>query len=671
MKEFRYSITAIAAATLMLAACGGSDNSSPSGVVSTPSTFDVTQIDKSVSACDDFDAHVNRKWAAATQIPDGESSVQQFSLLKTQSNAVQLDIAQHGGPDEYSKVIADFYRVALDEAAPERAGAAPLAGQFAKIDAIKDTASLAAYLTASAADGRATLFQAGPSPGFEDSSRNIAAVRPGKLSLSSRDAYLDPAESKKRDDFVHSVARAFELTGMTASAAATAARQVLEFETKLANASPTEEELNDPPGIEGMISIAEANRLTPHLDWNAYFRAQGVTPPVSFSMPFRDFYSEVDEMIGTVPLDQWKAALRYSVIKSASTYLPKAFRESGDMAGLSRPQLILNEFSDGVLSQVMGAAYARKAFSPTTAAAAEALVNELRVAFRARLQKSDWLSPETVKRALEKEQAMTFKIGAPKNGPDISQLKLPGSSFYDNAMAVLRFEHQRAMSQIGKATDREEWPTAPQTVNATYSAQDNSVVITTAILQPPFFDPKADPALNYGGIGAVIAHEITHGFDTSGSKYDAQGNETNWWQDSDKARFKERVDKLDRQFAAYEVLPGLRVNSTLTEAENIADLGGMNTAFDALNARLAREGAADQMIDGYTQQQRFYLAWARNWRNKATEEDIRENIVTDSHAPEKFRANGSVSNTPSFAAAFACKPGSPMARTQEDRVTIW
>jgi putative endopeptidase len=690
MKQYRFTVTAIAAATVMLAACGGSDNETDEEtdngtrpVISARSNFDVTQIDKSIPACQDFNAHVNRKWADSIEISDDASSIDQFAELSEQSQAVQRQIAQNGGSDPYSQLVSSYYRVALDEAAPDRAGVTPLIPQFAKIDAIRDTASLAAYLTGSAGDGRAILFKASAAPGFADATRHIAMLAPARLSLPTRDTYLDPAQAETREAFVASAARSFELTGMPQGDAHAAARKVLDFETRLATVSPTEEQSNEPGGVKDMVSIPEANRLTPPLDWNAFFRAQGVSSPESFAMPHQAFYSELGKMMTSVPLDQWKAALRYSLIHAASKYLSRALREEefnfydktlkGMQAEQERPDQILAGFSqeDGILSRAMGAAYAGKAFSPAAVAATQVIVNDMRAAFRARLRASEWLSPQTTARALEKEQAMVFKIGAPKDGPDVSQLKLPGTSYFNNAMAVLAFDHKTEMARIGKAVDRDEWSIGPHIVNGTYSPQDNSVVLTAAILQPPYLDLKADPALNYGGIGTVIAHEITHGFDTAGSKFDAAGNESDWWQNGDKARFEARVARLNRQFDAYEVLPGLRVNSALTEVENIADLGGLSTARDALALRLAREPSADRPVDGYTQQQRYFLAWARNWRNKATEATIRDDVATDVHAPGKFRANGPVSNLPSFAAAFACAPGAPMARLPEDRVTIW
>jgi putative endopeptidase len=678
MNTSRLSITAIAAAAFALAACNGSNNDS--SVVSTRPSFDATEIDKSISACQDFNAYVNRKWTDAAQIPADASRLTTFSMLEKKSSEVQLEIAQKGGADVYSKLVQDFYRVAADEAASERAGGAPLAPQLAKIDAIRDTAGLSAYLNGPVGDGRAALFLMRPFAGDIDPTVNVLSVVAMALSLKSREPYLNADARPTRDAFVASVTRSFMLTGMSADAAGAAAQKVLAFETKLAEATPAASE--DNPDDSGEISLARANQISPNFDWTAFFKAQGVTPPATIKLSSQKWFAAMDGMIKSVPLDDWKQALRYAVIRSASKYLSKAFRDEDfnfygkTLEGLAAQPALSTRILDNinnteVLGKAMGVPFQAKTLTPETVAATEAMVKDIRAAFRARLAKSVWLAPQSIQRALAKEEAVLFKIGGPKSGPDISGLKLPGTSWYDNATAVSKFDAHRSMLQVGTKVDRNIWYFSPQDVQGAYSPTENSIQLTAAILQPPFFDAKADLAMNYGALGAVIGHELTHGFDSEGSRHDATGALADWLQPNDHAEFDARVARLARQYDAYEALPGLHLNGKLTERETTADSGGVNTGRDALVARLAREPSADKAIDGFTQQQRYYLAWARIWRQKMTPEYVRSQVATDPHPIGRFRVIGPVSNMPEFAQAFSCKTGDPMVRTPEDRVTIW
>jgi putative endopeptidase len=391
-----------------------------------------------------------------------------------------------------------------------------------------------------------------------------------------------------------------------------------------------------------------------------------------------DFHREVDAMIAEHPLDAWKSYLRFRALDAASPYLAEPFAREhyafygrtmiGQREIKARWKRVLEAIEQRA-GEAMGQLYVRVAFPPESKARMEALVGDLSTALKARIEKLDWMSAETKQKALAKWATFTPKIGYPEKWRDFTGLETSRDSYLGNVLAANAFLYRRELAKIGKPVDRTEWDMTPQTVNAYYNPLANEIVFPAAILQPPFFDPAADEAMNYGAIGAVIGHEMTHGYDDQGSRFGASGNFENWWSEADAAGFAARTEKLVRQFDAYEALPGLKVNGKLTLGENIADLGGLATAYDAMV--LATAGKPDPKPGGLTRDQRFFLSYATAWRSQMTADALKVMVAANPHSPPQFRAIGAPSNLPAFSAAFSCKPGVPMARSGEERVVIW
>ena len=450
-----------------------------------------------------------------------------------------------------------------------------------------------------------------------------------------------------------------KLAGADEATAKAQAQQVMDFETRLAKASLGRVELRDPATRYNPVSLAEADAMTPNFSWTRFFAALEVPAPEKFSLANPAFFKEFDAMLADVPLEQWQAWLRFKAIDGASPYLSKAFEEANfefyrkTLAGQQEMQprwkRVLGALN-GSMGEGFGQLYVAQAFPPESKAKMEALVQNLMATLKVRLENLEWMSEETKVKAIEKWSTFTPKVGYPDKWRDWSGLQVAGDSYAQNLMRASAFNYRYMLDKIGKPVDRSEWGMSPQTVNAYYRATANEIVFPAAILQPPFFDVNADDALNYGGIGAVIGHEMLHGFDDQGSKFDAQGNMANWWTDEDREKFEAATTKLADQYSGYEALPGLFVNGKLGLGENIADLGGVTVAYDALQ-RAQGEGFTDPMIDGYSQDQRFFMNWATVWRIAFTEAQLKQQLTVGPHSPGMFRAIGAPSNQPAFAAA--------------------
>ena len=659
------------------------------GALAAPATsFDVRELDTKISACQDFNGFVNAKWVAAHPIPADRTRWGSFDALREDSLNIQHGIveqaAKHAAQAKSGSIeqkIGWLYASGMDEAAIDKAGYAPIKPTLARIAALKDSAGIAAYIRDSYAQGHAVVFRFYGNGDFKDSNREIAYAGQGGLGLPTPDYYSKPDFAKIRDAYVAHIAKLFELTGTPAAAAQAQAKSVLAFETKLASASLVPTQMRKPENRYHYVSIAEADQVTPHFDWAAFFNAQGADVGAGFSLSQPKFFAEFDRMLAQTPMAEWQAYLRFHAIDDAAPYLSKPFQQedyafnektlNGQQAMQARWKRVLSTVN-GSMGMVLGELYVADHFPAASKQRAQALVDNLRAAYRARIEKLEWMSDATKQKALEKWASFTPKIGYPDKWRDWSGLTLKPGDYFANVQAARKFNYDYMVGKIGKPVDRDEWGMTPQTVNAYYSPQKNEIVFPAAILQPPFFDAKADDALNYGGIGAVIGHEMGHGYDDQGSKFDARGNNANWWTDADRKAFDARADKLAAQFDAYEALPGKHVNGRLTMGENIGDLAGLNVAYDALQMALAKNPAeAKSKIDGYTQDQRFFLNWARVWRGSIRPEAQITLLNTDPHAPAQFRAIGAPSNMPAFARAFRCKQGDAMVRGGEQQVRIW
>ncbi len=659
------------------------------GVFAAPSSvFNVQEIDSTINACSDFNGFVNAKWIAANPIPADRTRWGSFDALREASLNVQHkiveDAASHAAkaaPGSIEQKVGYLYASGMDEAAINKAGFDPIKPQLADIGALKNTADIVSYIRASYARGEPVLFRFGGNADFRNSNNEIAYTGQGGLGLPTTDYYSKPDFEKIRTAYVAHIAKLLELTGVSAADAQQQAKSVLAFETRLAASSLPRVEMRKPENRYNLVSIADADKVTPSFDWAAFFKAQGADVKDSFSFSQPKFFAEVQKMFGDVPLAEWQAYFRYHAIANAAPYLSTPFQQedfafaqqtlNGQKEMQPRWKRVLATTNDGI-GMALGQLYVAHNFPAASKQRAQELVDNLRAAYKTRIENLPWMSDATKQKALEKWASFVPKIGYPDKWRDWSGLALTPHNYFANVQAAGKFNYDYEIAKIGKPVDRSEWGMTPQTVNAYYNAQQNEIVFPAAILQPPFFDAKADDAINYGGIGAVIGHEMGHGYDDQGSKFDAQGNNVNWWTEADRKAFEERTAKLGAQFDGYEPLPGKHVNGQLTMGENIGDLGGLNAAYTALQVALSKNPAeANRKIDGYTQDQRFFLNWARVWRGSIRPEAQLTLLNTDPHAPAQFRAIGAPSNMPEFAQAFQCKSGDTMVRSPETQVKIW
>ena len=651
-----------------------------------PISLKVEDLDTSIQACQDFNGFVNSKWLAANPVPGDRTTWGAFPALGERSLQVQHEIAKAAAAGEWpqgsmEQKVGDFFAAGMDEAAIEAAGLAPVQPELDRIDALASNADIPAYIGDAYGRGQGMLFGFYAMADYNDSTTNIAYASQGGLSLPERAYYLEDREDYKaaRTAFVEHVAALMQLAGSDEETAKAQAQDVLAFETRLAQASLGRLELRDPASRYNPVSLADADASTPNFSWTQFFTALDVDAPQTFSLPMPGFFKEMDAMLADVPLETWKTWLRFRTIDEASPYLSNAFAERnfefygktlrGQKEMQERWKRVLGALN-GSMGEGFGQLYVEQAFPPESKAKMEELVGNLMASLKTRLENLEWMSEDTKAKAIEKWSSFTPKVGYPDKWRDWSGLEVSDESYAGNLLAASAFNYRYMLDKIGKPVDRSEWGMSPQTVNAYYRATANEIVFPAAILQPPFFDVNADDALNYGGIGAVIGHEMLHGFDDQGSKFDAHGNMANWWTDQDREKFEAATAKLADQYSGYEALPGLFVNGKLGLGENIADLGGVTVAHDALQ-RAQGEGFTDPMIDGYSQDQRFFMNWATVWRIAFTEAQLKQQITVGPHSPGMFRAIGAPSNLPAFAEAFECKEGDKMVRSGEDRVVIW
>ncbi|WP_448142312.1 M13 family metallopeptidase [Stenotrophomonas bentonitica] len=680
-----------------LAACGKTDTAPAAAVADAKPAFDLSQIktplislnsadlDPAIAACTDLNGFVNSSWLKANPVPNDQTTWGSFEILRERSLEVQHALVQQAAASQakagsVEAKIGDIWKTGSDEAKIEAAGIAPLRPQLDKIAALNDTAAITQYLRDSQAQGQGVLFSLSANADYKDSANVIAYVGQGGLGLPEKGYYFDESQAKIREAYVAYIAQALTLSGVDAAQAKTQAQAVMDFETRLAKASLSRIELRDPAKRYNPVSAAEADKLTPNFSWTALFDTLKVPAAQKFSLAQPAFFGEVDKMLTEVPASTWQAYLRFHTVDDAAPYLSSAFEKANfDFYGTTlRGQKEMQPRWKRVLESVntsigegLGQLYVDAVFPAESKEQMQHLVENLSVALKARLEKLEWMGEDTRKKALEKWASFTPKIGYPDKWRDWSGFETNADSYLGNMQAARAFNYRYMLNKIGKPVDKTEWGMTPQTVNAYYNATKNEIVFPAAILQAPFFDAKADPALNYGGIGAVIGHEMMHGYDDSGSQFAANGNFDNWWTDSDRKAFTGRTDQLVAQFDGYESLPGVNVKGKLTLGENIGDLGGLTVAYDALQMALKENPKANVAVDGHSQDQRFFMNWATVWRRNFTDGELRVRLNTDPHAPANFRANGAPSNMPAFAQAFECKPGDAMVRADDKRVVIW
>ena len=649
--------------------------------------FNVSELDTQVSACTNLNTFVNAKWVAAHPIPADRTRWGAFDELAEKSLDIQHQIvieaakdAATAPPGSIRQKIGYFFASGMDDSAIQAAGIEPLQPELHAISQIMTQPQLVHYLDSSFAKGNGGLFEFGSGADFKDAKMQIGYAFQGGLGLPTPEYYSKPEFADKRAKYVDYVRTMLELDGEPAARAQHDANAVMAFESRLAKASLTPVELRKPANQYHFVSVAEADRLTPNFPWNSFFAAQGINVE-GFSLSQPKFFTEVSRMIGDEPIATWRAYLRFHAISSAAPYLSKPFVDArfafynhtlgGQPKIEPRWKRVLGAVNNQ-MGMALGELYVAKTFTPEAKARALAMVNNLRVALRQHIEAVSWMSSATKAKAMEKWKTLLPKIGYPDKWRRWDGLVVMPNGYFANIERAREFNYRYDLAKIGKPTDRYEWGMTPQTVNAYYDPTNNTINFPAAILQPPFFYANGDDAINYGGIGAVIGHEMTHGYDDEGSQFDAYGNNVNWWTKADRAAFMARTAKLVRQFDGYSPLPGKHVNGKLTLGENIADLGGLNIAYTALqNAMKANPALAHEKIDGYTEDQRYFLNWARVWRGSTRPARQEVLLNVDPHSPGQFRAIGAPSNMPAFWHAFGCKPGQPMVRSGIRQVVIW
>jgi putative endopeptidase len=646
----------------------------------TPHTFDVANLDRSCKPCDDFFQFAVGGWLKNNPIPPEYPMWGSFVTLADRNEqalhgileAAASNASASAGSNEQK--IGDFYASCMDTKDIDAQGLKPISADLGAIEAIHDTASLIDTGARLQARGVGVLFNFGSDQDFKDSTKVIGEAVQGGLTLPDRDYYTkDDEESKKlRQQFVEHITKTLVLAGDSQEKAAAQASTILGIETSLAKASMTNVERRDPEKIYHKMSVADAQALTPHLSWDAYFAALGSPKLMEINLAQPDFFKALDGLLASVPLADWKTYYRWQLINHAAGLVSEPFvQENFAFNGriLTGAKEIRPRWkrcttaTDQQLGEALGQVYVQKYFPPEAKARALELVHNLFAALRDDLQTLPWMSPATRKAALDKLEAFTIKIGYPDKWRDYSALKIDRGPYVKNVSRATEFENARDLAKIGKPVDRGEWGMTPPTVDANDNPQLKEIVFPAGILQPPFYDPKRDDAYNYGAIGAVIGHEITHGFDDQGAQFDPHGNLKNWWTPEDLKSFQERGECVAKQFDGYEVEKGLHENGKLVEGESIADLGGVTLAYAAYQKSL-HGTPADKDANGFTPEQRFFLGYAENWAVNVRPELARLQTNTNPHPLPRFRAIGPLSNMAEFAKAFGCKKGDAMVRSQ-------
>jgi putative endopeptidase len=647
--------------------------------------FDFGNLDRSASACQDFNQFANGGWIAKNPIPGAYSVWGRFTQLDEQNinvlHEILDDLLKKKNLAGNELKIADFYGSCMDEQKIEAEGAKPLDSELQRIDQISDQLSLQDEIARFHAHRVSVLFGFGAAQDFKDSTAIIAQAVQGGLGLPDRDYYLaDDAKSKQtREEYEKHVARSFELLGDPADRAAAEAATVMKIETKLAEVSSTRIQRRKPEANYHPMLKHELIAMTPDFDWSRYFRGIGLPEIAKVNVGQPDFFKGADKLLVSVPIEDWKTYLRWHLVNAASNTLSSKFVEEsfnfngkymqGTKEMLPRWKRCVAS-TDRSMGEALGELYVRKTFTPQAKLRAQTMVRNLIEALRDDLTTLSWMSDETRKRAIAKLEAFTRKIGYPDKWRSYEPLAVSKGPYYNNFVNAAAFDFRRNLGKIGKPVDRAEWLMSPPTVNAYYNPSMNEIVFPAGILQPPFYDPKADDAFNYGGIGAVIGHEMTHGFDDQGAKFDANGNLVMWWTPDDFKKFSERTNCVVNQFNGFEVEPGLHQKGELVVGESVADLGGLTVAYAAYQKSLQGK-PRPKNINGFTPEQRFFLGWAQIWAQNIRPEAARLRNATDPHPLGRFRVNGPLSNMPAFAQAYQCKDGDAMVRPADRRCQIW
>lgn len=655
--------------------------------------IDSSNMDQTASPNDDFYRFANGTWLDNTEIPADEGRWGGFGQLREETNENMLEIldeaiksgSYEAGTDQ--KKAADFFSIGMDSLLAEKAGVTPVKDLFDAIDAASSLEELQDVMAELHVYSISPFFNISVFGDLMNSEMNAFYVVSGGMGLPNRDYYTkdDSRSVEIREKYVAHIARMMAIASGEAdpSSYMEIANNIMAIENQLALASLTPIEQRDIPRLYNKMTATELAELTPAIDWDKYFESIYVSGVEELIVTEPKFMSEVNVVLNESSLDHIKPYMKWNIINAASGYLNNDLVQANfdfygkELGGTTemRPrwERVLGN-TNGVMGEALGKLYVDAAFPPEAKAAAEEMVDNVLAAMKSRIENLDWMSDSTKQQALKKLASTTVKIGYPDKWKDYSGLEVESSgelySYYGNILNANKFQHMEAVEKIGKPVDKTEWGMSPQTVNAYYNPLNNEIVFPAAILQPPFYDYKADPAVNYGGMGAVIGHEISHGFDDQGSRFDADGNMVNWWTPEDKSAFQARTQVLVDQYDSYEVLDSVFVQGQLTLGENIGDIAGLSVAYDGMQLHFQNHDKPGE-IDGFTQEQRFFLSWATIWRTKYRDETLRTQVLTDPHSPGMYRAVGPLTNLETFYAAFDIKEGDKMWKPDSLRVKIW
>ena len=656
-----------------------------------PRGINLAYMDTTVSPKDDFFRFVNGKWLDSTEIPSDRTTWGSFNELRQKTDADALALLEAASQNENLDPNSDqakavyLYKTIMDTVTRNEQGIEPIKPYLAKIEAIQDKEDLQQYLTEMQLYGGGGFYSFGVRADAKNSNMNAAYLYPGGLGLPDREYYVadDSDSQEKRKLYKEHVARMLQFLGDSEEEAAENAETILAFETRMAEPRMDKVERRDARLSYNPRSVEQLSEAVPAVDWNTYFEAIGAEEVDTIIVTQPKYMAALQDIFKENEVEDWKQYLRWTLFNDAASTLTTEIERANwefydqTLRG-AKEQLPLNERAlgtiNGTIGEALGKLYVEEHFPAEAKAKAEEMIANVVKAFQARINDLEWMSDSTKVKAIEKLGTTTIKVGYPDEWKDYSDLvvKKPedGGSYFQNVLNVAKWNVQDNISELGEPVDKSEWFMAPQIVNAYYNPSYNEIVFPAAILQPPFYDYKADAAVNYGGIGAVIGHEISHGFDDSGSRFDAEGNLNNWWTEEDLTQFEGLGGALADQYSAIEVLDSVYINGKFTLGENIGDLGGVNAAYDGLQLHLAEHGNPGK-IDGFTPEQRFFMSWATVWRTKMRDEALKNLIKTDPHSPGMYRAVVPLKNIDAFYEAFDITEEDSMWLAPEERVSIW
>ena len=648
--------------------------------------IDPANMDKSVKPGDDFYTYAGGTWIKNNPVPAKETRWGSFNQLRdfnvnAVKNVLETAVAdKKATAGSVTKRVADFYSAGMDSVTIEKRGYTPISAMLKEVDAINSKAGVQKMMARLRVSGAAS-----PLYGFfvGQDRKNVEVMIPqlsqGGTTLPDRDYYLknDGRNPQIQEAYKKYISKLFTLTGSSAVDAEQKALTIFSLEKQLAAAQMSRVEMRDPYKTYNKFQLEELSKTTSGINWREVLADLKIKKEDTILVNNPAFFKEVAGMINTVSVEDWKTYLKWNILKSAAPYLSSSFVDAGfvfnQVVSGQRTQTPrwerISLLTDGSVGELLGQLYVKEYFKPEAKARMTELVSNLRKAFAVRINKLDWMSPATKVKALAKLTAFRPKIGYPDKWRNYDGLVINRNTYFENIKNVGEWNYNNMIEQLGKPVDRERWGMTPPTVNAYYNATLNEIVFPAGILQLPFFDAKADDALNYGGIGAVIGHEMSHGFDDNGSKYDADGTLRNWWTEEDRTKFDAKTKTLSKQYDDYTVLDTIHVNGKLTLGENIGDLGGLNVAYEAF--KMTPQGKSSATIDGFTPDQRFFLAWAQVWRGNILPQTEAQLIITDTHSPNQFRTIGAPVNMDAWYNAFSVKEGDKLYKKPEDRIRIW